>query len=136
MNDKEKSQSEKKNRPTKSSEDNEASEVKVEKPTTSNLASIETKLDKLTELITVLAQSLVVNQEKQNERSSEDEFVAKALASEEIRAQIIAEYLKSLTNNDSVRVLRSDVGSTPLTPAHKPKSLADAKKLAELLIKR
>ena len=36
---------------------------------------------------------------------------------EEIRAKIIAEYLKSLTNNDTVRVLSGEVGSTPLTPA-------------------
>ena len=99
------------------------------------LGVIEDKIDKLTEATAMLVQTLLKTIE-QKPAQSEESFIEKALASDEIRAKIIAEYLKSLTNNDTVRVLSGEVGSTPLTPAPKPKNLADAKKLAELLIKR
>lgn len=48
---------------------------------------------------------------------------------------IIADYLKSIAGSGAVSVLSGTVGSSPLTPAAKPKSLAEAKKLAEILIK-
>ena len=108
--------------------------VKTEQPQ-SELTVVESKIDKLTEVITLLVQTISVAY-SQKPSETEDNFIEKALSNDEIRAKIIAEYLKSLTNNDTVRVLSGEVGATPLTPAPKPKSLADAKKLAELLIKR
>ena len=58
-----------------------------------------------------------------------------ALRDEELKNRIIAEYLRALTAVKNTPVLRGGVGSTPLTPPKKPRSLAEAKKMAEILIK-
>ena len=58
-----------------------------------------------------------------------------AVKSERLKNMIIADYLKSIAGSGAVSVLSGTVGSSPLTPAAKPKSLAEAKKLAEILIK-
>lgn len=58
-----------------------------------------------------------------------------AVKSERLKNMIIADYLKSIAGSGAVSVLSGMVGSSPLTPAAKPKSLAEAKKLAEILIK-
>jgi recombinational DNA repair ATPase RecF len=58
-----------------------------------------------------------------------------ALFSDALKKRVIEQYLKELNATMSAPVLKSGVGSTPLTPPKKPKSLAEAKKLAEILIK-
>ncbi len=58
-----------------------------------------------------------------------------AVKSERLKNMIIADYLRNIAGSGAVSVLSGTVGSTPLTPAAKPKSLAEAKKLAEILIK-
>ncbi len=68
-------------------------------------------------------------------KENEDFIEESVLRDEQIKARVISEYLKELATKRGVAVLRSNVGSTPLTPPKKPKSLAEAKKLAEILIK-
>ena len=58
-----------------------------------------------------------------------------ALHDERLKSMIIANYLKSLSSRNAVSVLRGGVGESALTPVSKPKSLAEAKKLAEIIIK-
>ena len=57
-----------------------------------------------------------------------------ALKCERLRTMIIKDYLKSLSSHNAVSVLRGGVGESALTPVNKPKSLAEAKKLAEIII--
>lgn len=135
MDEKETGASEKKTRKAPNKDETIEKDAKKMEQGQSELAVVENKIDKLTEVITLLVQTISVAY-SQKPSETEDDFIEKALASDEIRAKIIAEYLKNLTNNDTVRVLSGEVGATPLTPAPKPKNLADAKKLAELLIKR
>jgi hypothetical protein len=65
----------------------------------------------------------------------DEEILAQILSSELVRKKIIEDYLRSLSLNKNLAVLGRRVGSTPLTPPKRPKSLAEAKKLAEILIK-
>lgn len=58
-----------------------------------------------------------------------------AACNPELKARIIADYLNGLSEISAVSVLGSGTGATPLTPVAKPKSLAEAKKLAEIIIK-
>lgn len=67
--------------------------------------------------------------------TEDDAFVEFALKNERLKEKFIADYLKTLKGMGSVSVLSGSVGLSPLTPAAKPKSLAEAKKLAEILIK-
>lgn len=68
--------------------------------------------------------------------ASDPDFIEKyALASAALKAKIIESYLKSLACGKGVSVLTTSVGAPPLTPHDKPKSLAEAKKLADILIK-
>ena len=67
---------------------------------------------------------------------SDEKFIEEYAARDSaLKARIIADYLSGLSSGRGVSVLSSGTGSTPLTPAAKPKSLAEAKKLAEILIK-
>ncbi|MBQ8882000.1 MAG: hypothetical protein IJY70_01220 [Clostridia bacterium] len=90
------------------------------------------KIEKIYILVSAIAQSVL--EEKKGE--TDEEIIQRIMSSDEVRATIIADYLKSLGSKNAVSVLNGQVGATPLTPINKPKSLADAKKLAELLIKR
>ncbi len=66
----------------------------------------------------------------------EDEFIDRfVMSEEEIKRRIIAQYLTSLSGGECPVTLGGRVGYTPLTPMAKPKSLAEAKKLAEIIIK-
>ena len=66
----------------------------------------------------------------------EEEFIEQYVMSEEdIKKRIIAQYLLSLQNGSCPLSLSGRVGHSPLTPMAKPKSLAEAKKLAEIIIK-
>ncbi len=68
--------------------------------------------------------------------ASDPQFIERyATASELLNAKIIENYLKGLSAKRGVSVLSTGVGATPLTPHRKPKSLAEAKKLADILIK-
>lgn len=67
----------------------------------------------------------------ENDESAE----AAAIASPRVRSAVVAAYLRSLGNAEKVRVLTGEAGVIPLAPVAKPKSLAEAKKLAEILIK-
>lgn len=60
---------------------------------------------------------------------------AAAIASERVRNAVVAAYLKNLGSAERISVLTGSNGAIPLAPPAKPKSLADAKKLAEILIK-
>lgn len=66
---------------------------------------------------------------------NDDEAEAAAIASPRVRNAVVAAYLKNLGNAERVKVLTGETGAIPLTPVAKPKSLAEAKKLAEILIK-
>lgn len=66
---------------------------------------------------------------------NDDNAEAAAIASPRVRNAVVAAYLKNLGNADRVKVLTGETGTIPLTPVAKPKSLAEAKKLAEILIK-
>ena len=57
-----------------------------------------------------------------------------ALKDEGLRTMIIKDYLKNLSSQNTVSVLRGGVGESALAPVNKPKSLAEAKKLAEIII--
>lgn len=61
-----------------------------------------------------------------------DEYAVKCAP---LRTRIIADYLIKLNGDGAVSVLGGAVGNTPLTPVAKPKSLSEAKRLAEILIK-
>lgn len=100
-----------------------------EKTTSADLGE---KIEKIYILVSAIAQSVL--EEKKGE--TDEEIIQRIMSSDEVRAKIIADYLKSLGSKNAVSVLNGQVGATPLTPINKPKSLADAKKLAELLIKR
>ena len=95
-------------------------------------ADLSEKIEKIYILVSAIAQSVL--EEKKGE--TDEEIIQRIMSSDEVRAKIIADYLKSLGSKNAVSVLNGQVGATPLTPINKPKSLADAKKLAELLIKR
>lgn len=58
-----------------------------------------------------------------------------AIASERVRNAVVAAYLKNLGSAERISVLTGSNGAIPLAPPAKPKSLAEAKKLAEILIK-
>lgn len=60
---------------------------------------------------------------------------AAAIASERVRNAVVAAYLKNLGSAERISVLTGSNGAIPLAPPAKPKSLAEAKKLAEILIK-
>lgn len=66
-----------------------------------------------------------------------DELFADEYArrSEVIKDRIITDYLRSLSRSGGVRLLGETVGKTALAPLKKPKTLSEAKKLAELYIK-
>ena len=66
-----------------------------------------------------------------------DELFADEYArrSEVIKSRIITDYLRSLSRSGGVRLLGETVGKTALAPLKKPKTLSEAKKLAELYIK-
>lgn len=66
---------------------------------------------------------------------NDDDAEAAAIASPRVRNAVVAAYLKNLGNAERVKVLTGETGTIPLTPVAKPKSLAEAKKLAEILIK-
>lgn len=51
-----------------------------------------------------------------------------------VKNRIIDEYLKSLASKQRVSLI-SSTGFTALTPVNKPKNLADAKRLADKIIK-
>lgn len=68
--------------------------------------------------------------------ASDPDFIdGYALSSVALKAKIIESYLKGLVSGGGVSVLTTAVGAPPLTPHDKPKSLAEAKKLADILIK-
>lgn len=68
--------------------------------------------------------------------ASDEEFIdAYARRSELIKAKVIADYLRSLSHTGGVRLLGESVGKSALSPLKKPKTLSEAKKLAELYIK-
>ncbi|MDY5819869.1 MAG: hypothetical protein SPJ70_00945 [Candidatus Borkfalkiaceae bacterium] len=68
--------------------------------------------------------------------ASDEEFIdAYARRSELIKAKVIADYLRSLSHTGGVRLLGESVGKSALAPLKKPKTLSEAKKLAELYIK-
>ena len=71
------------------------------------------------------------------ERVLEDEeFIeSRVLRDSNIVNKIIAEYLSSLSNPRGAPTLSSNLGRSALTPVKKPKSLEEAKKLAEILFK-
>ena len=60
---------------------------------------------------------------------------AAAIASERVRNAVVAAYLKNLGSAERISVLTGSNGAIPLAPPAKPKSLAEAKKRAEILIK-
>lgn len=60
---------------------------------------------------------------------------AAAIASERVRNAVVAAYLKNLGSAERISVLTGSNGAISLAPPAKPKSLAEAKKLAEILIK-
>lgn len=66
------------------------------------------------------------------DESFADEY---ACRSEIIRAKVITDYLRSLSHTGGVRLLGEKVGRSALAPLTKPKTLSEAKKLAELYIK-
>ena len=66
------------------------------------------------------------------DESFADEY---ACRSEIIKAKVITDYLRSLSHTDGVRLLGEKVGRSALAPLTKPKTLSEAKKLAELYIK-
>ena len=66
------------------------------------------------------------------DESFADEY---ACRSEIIRAKVITDYLRSLSRTGGVRLLGEKVGRSALAPLTKPKTLSEAKKLAELYIK-
>ena len=95
------------------------------------IAELEEEIAKLNEQNEVL-----LSASDWSKRMADEQFVEEfILGNEKIKAQIIGEYLRKLTSAKEVAVLRGNTGSTPLTPPKKPKSLAEAKKLAEILIK-
>ena len=68
--------------------------------------------------------------------ASDEEFIdAYARRSELIKEKVIADYLRSLSHTGGVRLLGESVGKSALAPLKKPKTLSEAKKLAELYIK-
>lgn len=86
------------------------------------------------------------NDRLQANAASEDEILSRALESdavidEKIRSSkritnlIIADYLASLGRGYVAPVLKEGTGRSALTPVRKPKTLGEAKKLADLLIK-
>ena len=66
------------------------------------------------------------------DESFADEY---ACRSEIIKAKVITDYLRSLSHTGGVRLLGEKVGRSALAPLTKPKTLSEAKKLAELYIK-
>lgn len=66
------------------------------------------------------------------DESFADEY---ACRSEIIKAKVITDYLRSLSRTGGVRLLGEKVGRSALAPLTKPKTLSEAKKLAELYIK-
>ena len=67
--------------------------------------------------------------------ADEDFINGYAVRSELIKAKVIADYLRSLSRTSGVRLLGESVGKSALAPLKKPKTLSEAKKLAELYIK-
>lgn len=67
--------------------------------------------------------------------ADEDFIEGYAVRSELIKAKVIADYLRSLSRTGGVRLLGESVGKSALAPLKKPKTLSEAKKLAELYIK-
>lgn len=63
----------------------------------------------------------------------DERLVSAATRNKAVIDAVVAQYLRALSSG-GVPVL-GGAGSIPLTPAMKPKSLAEAKKLAEILIK-
>ncbi|MCL2675204.1 MAG: hypothetical protein FWE84_01245 [Firmicutes bacterium] len=66
--------------------------------------------------------------------ANEGFVAANVLPREDIRRKVIDDYLTALTREGSAYVLRSDTGKSALTPPAKPGSLAEAKRLAEMII--
>lgn len=107
------------------------------------LRKTQTALEESERTVALLKQKIAEKENKDYSPSSfsiatvedDEEILAQILSSEVIRKKIIEDYLRSLSLNNNVAVLGSRVGSTPLTPPKRPKSLAEAKKLAEILIK-
>ncbi|MCL2369964.1 MAG: hypothetical protein FWC80_01870 [Firmicutes bacterium] len=67
---------------------------------------------------------------------SEDMLLELALSTDSIRDKIIDDYLHSLAANNGVRILSGRIGAMPLTPLERPKTLREAKVVADKLLRR
>jgi len=66
---------------------------------------------------------------------SEEELIEIALQSERIRDNIISDYLQSLAANNGVRILNGRIGAVPLTPPERPRTLKEAKEIADKMMR-
>ncbi|MBR2967472.1 MAG: hypothetical protein IKC35_01680 [Clostridia bacterium] len=91
-----------------------------------NYAALNLKLKKEREKGKMLA-------EKLSQMSDNETLFELAQANEYVKNRIIAQYLYELTTRNSPNLASN--GLSALTPVNKPKNLADAKRLAEKIIR-
>lgn len=68
------------------------------------------------------------------ELSKDDQLYALVIRNEKVKNKIISEYLKALSLRPNVALSGSN-GFTALTPVNRPKNLAEAKRIADKIIK-
>jgi len=66
---------------------------------------------------------------------SEDEVMGIIATKDSVVDKIIADYLMRVAAEDGVRVLSGRIGATPLTPPQRPRTLREAKALADKLLR-
>jgi len=64
----------------------------------------------------------------------DEEFIDQCVQNEEIYSRAVLAFLNSKANTPAVPVLNSEIGQAAATALGKPKTLEEAKKLAELIL--
>lgn len=104
------------------------------KEKTLSLKAAEERLAELS-LALAAAEKKIVELTDRLNRPNEGELESLVMNNEELKRQIIGEYLASLYGRKSAPVLTATVGAAPLTPPKKPKDLSEARRLAEIMLK-
>ena len=75
------------------------------------------------------------NEKPEPQEVSEEELIEIALQSERVRDKIISDYLQGLAANNGVRILSGRIGATALTPVERPRTLREAKAIADRMMR-
>lgn len=96
--------------------------------------ALEAEFTKRCQRLTALEKELKELRDSRNEEKERGVLVEELLNDESVKNAIIAQYLKELSLKRDLSRLSSSTGYTALTPPKRPKTLQEAKELAEIML--